>query len=76
MKKVYSDTMASVHWSAAKKKSAFRPADKPVINRGSTGDFVPPCLHRISLVRASGEAFKRLVFDALESTMDLCFLGE
>ena len=48
------------------KKSASRPSDKPRINRGSTADFVPAFgLHRVSLVRASGEAFKRCVFDAL-----------
>ena len=49
----------------------------PVINPGSTADFVPAFgLHRISLVRASGEAFRRRVFDALEGTRDPCLLGE
>ena len=49
----------------------------PVINRGSTADFVPAFgLHRISLVRASGEAFRRRVFDALEGTRDSCLLGD
>ena len=59
-------------------KSASRPAYKPLINRWSTADLVPPSvyIHRISLVRASGETLKRRVFDALESTMDLCFPGE
>ena len=33
-------------------------------------------LHRISLVRASGETFKRRVFDALESAGKDCSLGE
>ena len=49
----------------------------PLINRLSSGDFVPTLgLHRISLVRASGEAFRRLVFDALEGTRDPCLLGD
>ena len=43
----------------------------------STGDFVLAFgLNRISLVRASGESFGRLVFDVLEATRDACFLGE
>ena len=47
--------------------SARGPADKPRINRGSTGDFVPAFgLHRISLVRASGKTFRRRFHDALE----------
>ena len=33
-------------------------------------------LHRISLVRASGETLKRHFFDALEGTVNLCSLGE
>ena len=49
----------------------------PVINRLSTADFVPAFgLHRILLVRASGETFKRFVFDALGGTRDACLLGE
>ena len=49
----------------------------PVINRGSTADFVPAFgLHRISLVRASGEAFKGRVFDALEGTRNSRPLGD
>ena len=49
----------------------------PVTNRLSTGDFVPAFgLHRISLVRASGETFRRRVFDALEGTRKDCPLGE
>ena len=58
-------------------KSARGLADKPRINRSSTADFVPAFgLHRISLVRASGETFRRRVFDALEGTGVPCFLGE
>ena len=56
----------------------------PLINRGSTGDeprvnrgfCFPIGLHRISLVRASGETFKRRVFDALEGTRKDGPLGE
>ena len=33
-------------------------------------------LNEISLVRASGETFRRRVFDALEGTRDSCLLGE
>ena len=33
-------------------------------------------LNRISLVRASGETFRRRVFDALESARKGCSLGE
>ena len=33
-------------------------------------------LHRISLVRASGETFGTCVFDALQGTRDGCLLGE
>ena len=58
-------------------KSASRLALKPDINRLSTADFDPAFgLHRISLVRASGETFRRRVFDALEGTRDTCLLGE
>ena len=47
------------------------------MNRLSTAGFVPAFgLHRILFVRASGEAFRRCVFDALEGTRDLCFLGD
>ena len=59
------------------KRSVSRPADKPRINRLSTGDFVHAFgLHRISLVRAFGETFRRRFFDALEGTKDLRCLGE
>ena len=57
-------------------KNASRPADKPVINRRSTADFVFVGLHWISLVRASGETLRRRFFGALEGTVDFCFLGE
>ena len=77
MKRVYRDKKASVHWSAARTKSASRPVDKPRINRSSTADFVPAFgLHNISLVRASGGTFRRRFHDALESTRVLCLLGE
>ena len=47
-----------------------------VINRLSTADFVPAFgLHRILFVRASGETFRRRVFDALGGTRDACLLG-
>ena len=58
MKRVYKDNKASVHWSAARKKSASRSAVKPLVNR-SLCSFVG--LHRISLVRASGLCFWRVV---------------
>ena len=52
-------------------KSASRPADKPQINRLSTGGFVPAfSLHRMSLVRTSEDMFTTGVFDALEDTSD------
>ena len=73
MKRVYKDKQALVHWSAARTNSASRPGDKPVVNRGfcsSNG------LHRISLVRASEELFRTVVFDALEGTRDGCVLRE
>ena len=58
-------------------KSASHFAEKPRINRLSTGDIVLALgLNRISLVRASGKTFKRLAFDALKGTRDACFLGE
>ena len=76
MRRVYRDK-ASVHWSAARKKSASRPGDKPRMNRLSTADFVPAFgLPRVSLVRTSGETFGRLVFDALEGPRDACPLGD
>ena len=54
------------------RKSASRPGDEPVVNRGFCSSIG---FHRISLVPASGEAFKRRVFDALEGTRDSCLLG-
>ena len=57
------------------RKSAVRPSDKPVTNHLSIGDFVPAFgLHRISLVRASEEMFRIVVFDALEDTNNGCAL--
>ena len=78
MKRVYGDKKASVHWSAARNKERF---SSPRINRVSTGCqpvvlFSSIGLHRISLVRASGETFRRRVFDALGGTRDACLLGE
>ena len=56
-------------------KIASRPADKPRINRSLTADFVPSFgLHKISLVRASGETFKQCVLDVWEGTREPCFL--
>ena len=74
MKRVYRDKKASVHWSAASKRRALL---VPVINRLSTGDFVPAFgLHRISLVRASGETLKRRFFDYLDGTSEASSLDE
>ena len=43
-------------------KSGRRPADKPVINRGSIGYRVSPFgLHSNSIVRASEDSFRRVV---------------
>ena len=51
-------------------------AHQPVTKRLSTADFVTSFgLHRISLVRASRETFKRRVIDALEGTKEACLLG-
>ena len=58
-------------------KSASRPGDKPRVKRLSTADFVLAFGKKgISLVRASGEKFKRHVFDALAGARDACLLGE
>ena len=66
MKRVYRDKKASVHWSAAKNKERFSSRGytvyQPVVNRGFCS---PVGLSRISLVRASGETFRTVVFDAL-----------
>ena len=78
MKSVYRDTKqrrrsTSGHLGT---KRTSRPGDKPLTNRLSTGDFVPAFgLHRISLVRASGETFKRCVHNALEGSRDARLLG-
>ena len=53
--------------------SASCPDDKPIINRSLCSSIG---LHRISLVRASGESFRRRVFDALEGTRGAYLLGE
>ena len=62
MKRVYK-TKKNTHRYAGQQpgtKSAFRPYDKPVINRGSTAHFVPPsvfpghALHEMSLQRQIG----------------------
>ena len=77
MKMVYRDKKASVQWSTARIKERFSSGDKPDINRSSTADFVPAFgLHRFSLVRASGETFRRRAFDALGGTREDCLLGE
>ena len=46
---------------------------QPVVNRGFCSSIG---LHRTSLVRASGESFRRRVFDALESAREARLLGE
>ena len=81
MKRAYRGKRAAAHWSAARNEERFSSRDKaanqPLTNRLSTGDFVPAFgLYRISLVRASGETFRRLVFDASGGTRDACLLGD
>ena len=48
-------------------------ADRPLVKRSLCS---PISLNRVSLARASGEMFRRRVFDALEGTRDACLLGE
>ena len=66
----------SVHWSAARNKERFSSRGYSAVqlrfNRGFCSSIG---LHRISLVRASGETRKR-VFDALEGTREACFMVE
>ena len=51
-------------------------ASQPVTERLSTADFVHAFgSHKISLVRASGETFRRRVIDALRGARDPCLLG-
>ena len=45
MRRVYKDKYASLHWSAARTKSARGPADKPRMNRLPTAGFVPPSVY-------------------------------
>ena len=48
-------------------------AYRPLVNWSLCSSVV---LHRISLVRVSGESFRRLVFDALGGARDACLLGK
>ena len=48
-------------------------AEKPIVKRGTSSSIGLPT---IWLVRASGETFRRRVFDALEKTRVACLLGE
>ena len=77
MIRVYRDKQASVHWSAASNKKHFSAhcltRRKPFVNRTFCLAYG---LHRISLVRASKEMFRTVVFDALEGTRDGCVLCE
>ena len=66
MKRVYKDKRRRSTGRRPGTKSASRPAD-----------FHPRFgLHKILVVSASGETFRRLVFDALGGTRDACLLGE
>ena len=67
MKRVYRDKKASVIVQQPGRTSASRPVDEPVVNRGFCSSIG---LHRISLVRASGESLRRRIFDALEGTRE------
>ena len=55
MKRVYRDTKRRYTGQQPGTKSAFRPGDKPVVNRGFCSSVG---LHTISLVRASEESFR------------------
>ena len=46
---------------------------QPVVNRASCSSID---LHTISLLRASGESFRRRLFDALEGAREARILGE
>ena len=58
---------------SAPRPGALRPGDKPLINRSL---FSSIGLNGISFVRASGETFRRRVFDALGGARDACLLGK
>ena len=58
--------------AVASRPAARRPT-RPA--RGVSGFWIR-LAHRISFVRASGETFKRRVFDALEGTRGACLVGE
>ena len=56
MKRVYKNTKAAVHWTAARNKERPRPTNKPVVNRG----FCPPWVYIgfrlfVLLERGSGD---------------------
>ena len=57
-------------------KSCRRPADKPLINRGSPAVFFSNDLHRNYFVRAAEKLFGTVIFDALEGARDGYFLRE
>ena len=77
MKRAYKDKRRRSTGQQPGRKSARGPADKPRINRLSTGGFVSAFgLNMIFLVRAYRETFRRRFLDALEGTKDHCFLGK
>ena len=74
MKRVYRDKPLVSKQPGA--KSAYGPADEPLINQSSTARRVPRFdLHGISLVRAFEETSRMVVFGALEIEIDDCPLG-
>ena len=62
----------SAAWNKERSSSRSSTAYQSVVNRSLCSSI---CLHRISLVPASGETFRTCVFDALEGTGDVCLLG-
>ena len=72
MKRVYKDK----RWYIGQQpgtKSASRPGEKLRVNRRLCSSIG---LHKISLVCASEELFRTVVFDALEGSRDGCVLRE
>ena len=77
MIRVYRNKKASVHWSAARNTERFpsrwQTGYQAVVNRSLCSSIG---LNGISLVRSSGESFRKCFFDALDGTRDICLLGE
>ena len=77
MKRVYRDKKASFHCSAARKKERFSSRCETAYQLRVNRSFRSPNrLHRNSFVCASGETFRRRVFDVLGSARKVCSLGE